>query len=50
MLSFKTFNPARRCIFGIEAMGMMTKKQTRYFRLSISEQVQFVKRLFYTYD
>jgi len=50
MLGFKTFNTARRCIFGIEAMAMMIKKQTHYLRLSILEQVQFVKRLFYIYD
>jgi transposase-like protein len=50
MLGFKTFNTARRCILGIEAMAMMIKKQTHYLRLSILEQVQFVKRLFYIYD
>jgi transposase-like protein len=51
MLGFKTFNTARRYIFGIEAMAMMIKKQTHYLiRLSILEQVQFVKRLFYIYD
>jgi IS6 family transposase len=50
MLGFKTFNTARRCIFGIEAMAMIIKKQTHYLRLSILEQVQFVKRLFYIYD
>ena len=50
MLGFKTLNTARRCIFGIEAMAMMIKKQTHYLRLSILEQVQFVKRLFYIYD
>jgi transposase-like protein len=50
MSGFKTFNTARRCIFGIEAMAMIIKKETHYLRLSILEQVQFVKRLFYIYD
>ena len=49
MLGFKTMNSAKRCIAGIEAMAMMVKKQTHYLRLSILEQVQFVKRLFYIY-
>jgi hypothetical protein len=31
-------------------MAMIIKKETHYLRLSILEQVQFVKRLFYIYD
>jgi transposase-like protein len=49
MLGFKTINSAKRCIAGIEAMAMMVKKQTHYLKLSILEQVQFVKRLFNVY-
>jgi transposase-like protein len=49
MLGFKTMNSAKRCIQGIEAMAMMVKKQTHYLKLSILEQVQFVKRLFHIY-
>jgi len=49
MLGFKTMNSAKRCIAGIEAMAMMVKKQTHYLKLSILEQVQFVKRLFHIY-
>jgi transposase-like protein len=49
MLGFKTMNSAKRCIQGIEAMAMMVKKQTHYLKLSILEQVQFVKRLFNIY-
>jgi transposase-like protein len=49
MLGFKTMNSAKRCIQGIEAMAMILKKQTHYLKLSIIEQVQFVKRLFYIY-
>jgi transposase-like protein len=49
ILGFKTINSAKRCIAGIEAMAMMVKKQTHYLKLSILEQVQFVKRLFNVY-
>jgi IS6 family transposase len=49
MLGFKTINSAKRCIQGIEAMVMIVKKQTHYLKLSILEQVQFVKRLFNVY-
>jgi transposase-like protein len=49
MMGFKTMNSAKRCIAGIEAMAMMVKKQTHYLKLSILEQVQFVKKLFHIY-
>jgi IS6 family transposase len=47
MLGFKTMNSAKRCIQGIEAMAMMGKRQTHHLKLSILEQVQFVKKLFH---
>jgi hypothetical protein len=40
----------KRCIGGIEAMAMMVKKQTHHLRLSILEQVQFVKKLFHVHS
>jgi IS6 family transposase len=49
MLGFKTTNSAKRCIFRIEAIAMMVKKQIHYLRLSILEQVQFIKKLFNVY-
>ncbi|MGI4776362.1 MAG: DDE-type integrase/transposase/recombinase [Janthinobacterium lividum] len=49
MLGFKTINSAKRCIEGIEAVAMMVKRQTHYLKLSILEQIQFVKRLFNFY-
>jgi IS6 family transposase len=49
MLGFKTMNSAKRYLVGIEVMTMMVKKQTHYLKLSILEQVQFVKRLFNVY-
>jgi IS6 family transposase len=49
MLGFKTMDSAKRCIQSIEAMAMMLKRQTHYLKLSILEQVQFVKRLFRIY-
>ena len=49
MLGFKTINSAKRCIQGIEAMATMVKRQAHYLRLSILEQVQFVKKLFHVY-
>jgi len=47
MPGFKAMNSAKRCIAGIEAMAMMVKRQTHYLKLSVLEQMQFVKRLFY---
>jgi len=46
-LGFKTINSAKRYIQGLEAMAMIVKKQTHYLKLSILEQVRFIKRLFH---
>jgi IS6 family transposase len=49
MLGFKTMNSAKRYIAGIKAMDMIVKKQAHYLKISILEQVLFIKRLFHIY-
>ena len=49
MMGFHSFKTANRTLKGIEAMAMMIKQQTYFFKHTIQNQITFIHNLFGTY-
>ena len=50
MLGFKSFVTARRCIKGLEAMLMVTKRQVIAVVDTLQDQINFIHKLFGVYQ